>query len=561
MSTTADEGQQLPAMNISRRRFLGLAALSTSVSLLGMLHFDVPAFAAPVVVGQGAPTSGGELIVSTWDEHASMDPIQTGGASADLLPLMGDNIVNQAEDLSISPGLATSWDVNPEGTEYTFHLAPGVKFWDGTPFNADAVKYNLDRMTGPSIRGYFPLSLRGIYQDTQIIDDQTAKVILSQPYGAFLGALAFENAVLVSPTAAEKLGKDFEQHPVLSGPYIFDEWIPKSTVSLHRNPDYTWGPPLAQNRAQGYPDKITIRLIADSPTREATLETGELSIARDLEPQEFAIVQGNSQFQNMRKVQTGFPWMYVINTKHPPLDDVNVRRALNWATNQEDLVQVLSNGISQPAHTILSPGTFAYDPAMETKYYHYDPAKAASILDAAGWTMGPDGIRQKGGQKLQWELDIINPAVQALPIKIAEPIQANYRAVGIQMDIKQWDPAPLFATMVQGDEKALLWFGGGPDPDYIRAHLYSQGYGHVFTQVTGVQDPAVDKMILDAAAELDVDKRQQMYVNIVDWAMDQAIYVPLFYKDNLVGMQPSVHGVKFNPYADLFLRDTWLGQQ
>jgi len=127
------------------------------------------------------------------------------------------------------------------------------------------------------------------------------------------------------------------------------------------------------------------------------------------------------------------------------------------------------------------------------------------------------------------------------------------------MDIKQWDPAPLFAALVEGSEKSVLWFGGGPDPDYIRAHLYSQGYGHVFTQVTGVQDPAVDKMVLDAAAELDVTKRQQMYVQIVDWAMDQGIYVPLFYKENLLGMQPDVHGVKWNPYADLFLRDTWLG--
>ena len=157
-------------------------------------------------------------------------------------------------------------------------------------------------------------------------------------------------------------------------------------------------------------------------------------------------------------------------------------------------------------------------------------------------------------------MNIINPAVQAMPIKNMEVVQAQLRTVGMQMDIKQWDTAPLFAALVEGSETSVLWFGGGPDPDYIRAHLYSAGYGHVFSQVTGVQDPAVDKMILDAAAELDIEKRKQMYVGIVDWAMDQGIYVPLFYKENLVGMQPNVHGVSWNPYADFVLRDTWLGQ-
>ena len=246
-----------------------------------------------------------------------MDPIHTGGGSADLLHMLGDTIVNQAEDLSISPGLAEAWDVNPAGTEYTFHLNSGVKFHDGTPLNAAAIKYNLDRQTGPAVRGFFPLSLRGIYKDTEIVDASTARVLLTQPYGPFLYALSLPHYVQVSPTAAEKLGKDFEQHPVMSGPYIFDEWIPKSTVTLHRNPEYTWGSPIFKNQAQGYPDKVTFRLIADSPTREATLETGEVHLARDLEPQEFQIADQAGKYQMGRFTKTGTPWAFVFNITLP----------------------------------------------------------------------------------------------------------------------------------------------------------------------------------------------------------------------------------------------------
>jgi peptide/nickel transport system substrate-binding protein len=578
---------------LSRRHFLGLIGGGAALTLLAACQNapqapSAPATTAPAAAstsapaaaaagatptpavqpslvniippGSGTPKKGGELVVTTWDEHASMDPIHTGGASDDLLPLEGDNILYYGNDFKFYPGLAESWEPSADGISYTFHLKQGVKFWDGTPYNAAALKYNLDRITSDSIRGAIGLSLRNIYKATEVVDDNTARVTLNQPYGPFLYALSLPHYVQVSPTAADKLGKDFEQHPVFSGPYIFDEWIPKSTVTLHRNPDYTWGSPIFKNQAQGYPDKIIIRLIADSPTREATLETGEVHIARDLEPQEYLLAQNAGKFQMGRFTKTGTPWSFLFNVTLPVVSDLAVRQAVAYAIDQDDLVKVLWNSFYKAAHTQLSPGTLGYTP---DQYYHTDRKKAGDLLDAAGWTMGSDGIRQKDGTKLEWTMNIINPAVQALPIKNMEAVQAQLRTIGMQMDIKQWDTAPLFAALVKGDQIQGVISGAGavgPEPDGMRARFNSKDFGHNFAQMSGVQDGDIDAQLLAGAKESDPAKRQPIYEKLVHWVDEQALVVPMWYTENDIAAQQFVHDVQIHVNANLYLRDVWLDQ-
>jgi peptide/nickel transport system substrate-binding protein len=534
------------------------AGIATSAAAPTTATAAQPSLVTIIPAGTGTPKKGGELIITTWDEHASMDPIHTGGASDDLLPMEGDNILYFGNDLKFYPGLAESWQMSSDGMSYTFNLKQGVKFWDGTAYDATALKYNLDRITSTSIRGAIGLSLRNIYKDTEIVNANTARVLLTQPYGPFLYALSLPHYVQVSPTAAAKLGKDFEQHPVMSGPYIFDEWIPKSTVTLHRNPDYTWGSPIFKNQAQGYPDKITFRLIADSPTREATLETGEVHLARDLEPQEYMIAEKAGKYQMGRFTKTGTPWAFVFNITLPVVSEFAVRQAVEYAIDQDDLVKVLWNSFYKAAHTQLSPGTLGYTP---DQFYATDRKKAASILEEAGWKLGSDGIREKNGTKLQWTMNIINPAVQAMPIKNMEVVQAQLRTIGMQMDIKQWDTAPLFAALVKGDQIQGVISGAGavgPEPDGMRARFNSADFGHNFAQMSGVQDKDIDAQLLAGAKETDPAKRQAIYEKLVRWVNEQALVVPMWYTENDMAAQPFVRDVKIHVNANLYLRDTWL---
>ena len=226
----------------------------------------------------------------------------------------------------------------------------------------------------------------------------------------------------------------------------------KSHVNVKKNPDYNWGSDLYKHQGRPSWTRVSVRLIADTATRMLTVETGEVHFEIDFPPEQTDRLKQNSKLIVITEESPGPAGKYDLNSAQPPLDDVRVRQALNWATNKDELCQVLFSNAFTPARTPLSPTTFGYDESLSSIYPKTDVEKAKALLEDAGWKMGSDGIREKGGKKLEVTANIVSPGIQTLPIKWAELLQAQLREAGIQFTPKQFDTAALFATLTEGSE-------------------------------------------------------------------------------------------------------------
>src|SRR5439155_8480415 len=223
---------------------------------------------APTEAAATAPKQGGVLNIGAFDEIISLDPINAGGGSGHLVNnLLYDTLIVQGSDDKFYPGLAESWEPSADGKTFTFKLKKGVKFHDGTPFDAKAVQFNLDRLASGSGKAGVYISLVGLYDHTEAVDDYTAKVVLKAPLAAFYNAICYGFAGMASPTAVQKFGKDFDTNPVGTGAFSFVEWIPKAHATFKRNTDYNWGSTRFKHQGPPYLDSVTLTLIADTETR------------------------------------------------------------------------------------------------------------------------------------------------------------------------------------------------------------------------------------------------------------------------------------------------------
>ena len=278
----------------------------------------------------------------------SLDPMNANAPAVRHIMAMYDTLIVQSNDFKYHTALAESWEVSPDGTAYTFKLKQGVKFHDGTPFNAQAVKHNLDRFVLPEATANVSVSLAGVYKTTEIVDDYTARITLEHPFAPFLDGIAEGYNSFASPTAVEKFGKDYGRNSVGTGPFIFEEWKANSAITMKRDPDYTWGSSFYKHQNQSYLDKVSIRLIPEIGTRLATLETGEVHVEEDIPPEEVERLKKDANIQVVPQNYPGGPAVLEMNTTNPPLDDLVVRQAICWAVNQEDLVKNLFGGMTTP---------------------------------------------------------------------------------------------------------------------------------------------------------------------------------------------------------------------
>ena len=508
--------------------------------------------------GGDLPRRGGQVVVATWDEPISLDPANTAAAGLNPIRLLFDTLVVQGADSTLHPGVAQSWTISDGGKAYTFKLKDKVRFHDGTPLDAHAVKFSLDRATSAQAKANFTISLVGFYQTTEISDNLTARIILTQPYAALLAALAEGYHAIVSPTAVAKYGRDFDHHPVGSGPYRLREWASKSHVTLERNPDYAWGAALFKRRGPSYPDQVTFRLVPDSSTRLATLETGEVHVAEEIPPEEVERLSQRPSLRVLSRVVPGTSAQLMINTTRPPLDDVRVRQALEYAVNQEQLSKVLFRGALPPARTPLAPGTLGFDESL-TAFYRVDPARASALLEAAGWKLGPTGLRERNGQPLEITINIVSTSIQTLPAKVAELVQAQLRELGIRLTIMQTDTATLFAMMRQGNQQMVLGWRGGTDPDVMRPLFHSAFFGKSPVARIRFKDERLDQLLVRGTQELDRARRQAVYREIQEIILRNALVVPLWNRHAFVGARAGLRDLALDAQGALSLQEVWLG--
>ena len=509
-----------------------------------------------VTATPAGPPKGGTLVWGCYQDPARLDPHVTGGTPAWMLVQhIFDRLIYKDREGKYVPGLATSWEVSDDGLTYTFHLRKDVKFHDGTSFNAEAVKFNFERIMDPETKSEYARASLGPYDHTEVVDEYTVKIHLKETMTPFLDALTSPSISMVSPTAAKKWpGEEFMYHLVGSGPFMFKEWVPGQAIRLVRNPDYNWASPMFKHQGPAYLDGIELIPLVEPATRVACLEAGECHIidGRDIPTKEIPRWKEAEELDALLAAECGVPRGWQLNMRLPPTDELAVRQAISLAVNREEVSKELYLGLMDPAYGFLSkvtPGCVEFD---ELKTYGSEKPKA--ILEEAGWidTDG-DGIRDRDGEPLK----VILFTLPGDPL--AELTQAQLRQVGIDCEISVTTRANLRPVLVSGkDWNLFLMSMITPDPDVLWQMFHGSLAG-IRANYSYYQNARVDELLEEGRRTPEGPERLDVYREIQKLMYEDLPYTPVYIRTTIYGMRSNLKGVTFGPTGRLaFFYDCYI---
>ncbi|MEZ4868667.1 MAG: ABC transporter substrate-binding protein [Caldilineaceae bacterium] len=507
---------------------------------------------------EGESSGGGELVVGLDQEPPTMDPHASPSAITFYVTAStGESLLYLDQNRELKPWLAESWEVGDEGRSFTFHLRNDVTFQDGTPFNAEAVKWNFDRIVDPNFKAGGALSALAGYQGTEVVDEFTAKVTFDEAFAPFLTYAAGGTLAMISPTATQAQGDDVNLTPVMSGPYKITEYVAKDHVTIERWADYNRTPPWSENAGPGSLDRVIWKFIPEAGTRVATLESGETQMATVIPAQDLPRLQESSEFNVMSVPWVGAPRIWLLNTTLAPTDNLQVRQAINYAIDRDAIVNTLYKGTGARAIGPLT-AIMLDDPSLQA-YYPYDAEKAAQLLEEAGWSvMGDDGIRQNAnGDRLTLVINSIDYG--AGPFEIDQLVQGQLRAVGIDASLKAQARPPWYEDNYNCATNGPIMFLRSGDWDGLWVLFHSSLVGGNFNW-SCIADPDIDALLLQGRVEGDPTARKAIYLELEQKIMDMALSAPLVDEFAVWAMQANVTGLKFNGFTYPIITDVQIGQ-
>ena len=511
--------------------------------------------AAPVLSGilsasaQDAGKGGRLSIVFVGEEpkliDAQVDPFDPAALTSTLI---ADTLVAIDTEGNYIPSLATEWTPSEDGKTWTFTLREDAKFHDGTPFNAAAAKANFDRILDPATQSAQAASTLGPVASTTAVDEFTFEVVHEEPYVPFLDAISKGFIPMWSPTALEQYGlEQFGLHLVGSGPFMAKEIRPADRYVFVRNPDYAWGPGHVENTGAPYLEELTVRWIKENTTAVAALTSGEADVVIGYPAENLDEIEGG-EYQILKAELSGSPTLYVMNTSMAPLDDLTVRRALQHGINQEEIVEVLFNGQAVPTKGVMYPASPCYWQEAES-VYPYDPEKAKSLLQEAGWTMGPDGVMEKNGTKLQ--ISLVNAFVEDL----GTIVQAQLKDIGVDASIELVTGPIQLERATSGDFNLIFQHFAYTEPGVLDILYNSANNKPGGWSWTRYQDPKLDELLNQSSTTLDQAQRCELLVQAQQIIVDQALVLPLYGRYYVYVMAPNVKDFKVGPRPRM---DAWL---
>ena len=448
-------------------------------------------------------------------------------------------------------GLATSWSINDDATEYTFQLREGVTFHDGTPFTGEAVKFTFDRIVDPEMRAQTAISLIGPYLRTDVLGDHEVRVVFSQPYAPFLDSLSRPNLGIISPTAYAEAGEDAWGMDVLvgTGPFRFVSFTPGSEVVFERNDDYAWAPEFMGTNGPAAIERLVFRIIPEPATRTASLETGEATFIEEVSAIDFDFLDGRRGIQTVALPQSGSGWSLMMNVENPPMDELAVRRAIQQATDAEGMTLAIWNGIGDVPCGPISRITFGFYEGT-CDMFPYDPEAARAVLEEAGWVLGSDGIRVRDGQRLV--IQHYYRADSSIMVQVADYMKGDLAAVGIDVELNGLSGPGYFDAVRAGQHHTQNWWDPFTDPNSMRILFHSDN-ADGGTNRNRYRSAEMDELLERGAATPDPAERLEIYAAIQRKVLDEAIMV--FYNDpaSLYAFSDALDGVVFfgagqNPY-------------
>ncbi|HUG35620.1 MAG TPA: ABC transporter substrate-binding protein [Candidatus Limnocylindrales bacterium] len=488
-----------------------------------------------------AAQPAGTLVVGLVAEPVNLDPPQvTDLNSLRVSRRIVETLVTFPEESTqVVPGLAESWTISRDGLAYTFKVRKGIKFHDGTPLNAAAVAFSIERQINPehpaNKLGKYPFAgfFFGNVKAVEAVDDSTVRFVLKEPRASFLAVLTSGAASIVSPTAVLKAGADYPLRPVGTGPFRFLSWDRGQRVILERNRDY-WKFPVKL-------DRVIYRPIVEDQARLTELMTGGLDLIVGVPADFVAQIEASPRLGLLKQVGAHV-WYLGINNQKKPFDDKRVRQALNYAINKDALVRDVLKGTGAVSRGPVLPGTWGADPAI--KAYPYDPARAKKLLAEAGY---PNGFSTtlwvpESGSGMQ------------SPVAMSTVMQSNLRAVGVNVTLQTMEWGAFLAKLRTKEQElfALSWMAGTEDPDMVMYPLlHSSQWTPNGPNRALYKNERFDALLAEARHVTDQGKRAELYREAQRILVDDAPWVFVDHEIQIAAFSRRVQGFKLHPSFDL----------
>lgn len=472
-----------------------------------------------------------------------------------ILSAIYDTLIYQDKDGNFVPGLAKSWTVADDGLSYELVLRDDVHFQDNTPFDAEAVKFNFERIKGLGAQSNKANGLIADVESVEAVDTYTVRINMAQANGSMLLNLSLPFLSMVSPAAVKQYGDDYHIHQIGTGPYMFTEIKVGEGYKMAKNPDYTWGPSMFNHEGVAFVDELNWGALPEQSSRAVALLAGDFDVVFDLSPTSLNRVKSDSDNRVEFSRLTGQPAYWFLNTQMAPTDDVKVRQALITGVNMEAGVNTIKRGSAPAAHGPLSATTPEYAPSV-ADLYPYDVDKAKALLEEAGWVDSDgDGIREKDGQKLTLEVAM---ASWGNSEDFSVFLQSELSRLGVQVNLEMMQYSVQLQSGKDGTKNLQFTGGSGfSADDSIAPYFHSDNAddGFAFSKYKSAE---LDKLIEDAKAEVDQDKRKALYQQVQTFIMEKALILPIYdyalaigvnnrIEDldfGLIGLVPSVHDMK-----------------
>jgi glutathione transport system substrate-binding protein len=491
---------------------------------------------APATTGAQAPAAKVFTDAMAGDA-TTLDPGNTtDNLSYSIERTFYEGLLTFDQHMQIQPLLATKWEVSSDGLTYTFTLRQGVKFSDGTPFDAQAAKVNFDRLRDPNnhLQRY---SLFSMIKDVKVVDDHTVQVVLDHPFSAFIYDVAHPAAMMISPKALQQYGNQgIATHPVGTGPFTFVEWVHGDHITVKKNPDY-WQP------GKPYVDQIVFKDVPDASQRLAMLKTGEAQFVYPVSPVDAKALAGNSAV----KVSND-PSIYVtyvaMNELHKPFDDQRVRLALNYAVDKQALIDSLYQGYASLMHSEIAPQVWGY---KDVGTYPFDLAKAKALLAQAGYPTGFSTTLWSANDSFTQQRDVF--------------IQQQLAQVGVKVTIQAMETGTFLSSVMQpaDQNKAQLvllgWSPSTGDADWgLRSQLSKTTEPPNGYDVSFYSNPQVEQLLQAALQTTDPTQRANDYAQVQQLVFQDAPWIWLVSPNNISAMAANVSGAYVVPDNTLELQ-------
>ncbi|KGX83619.1 ABC transporter substrate-binding protein [Pontibacillus marinus] len=479
------------------------------------------------------------LVFGRGADSKQLDPSKvTDGESIYVTQQIYDQLVTYEQDSTeVKPALATDWKTSDDGTVWTFTLREGVKFHDGTSFEAEDVVYNFERWTKSKDYIYYGYMFGGhedgLIEKVEAVDEYTVKFTLKEPNAPFIQTLAMPPFGIASPDAIEKHGENYFKNPVGTGPFKFESWTRGDRIELSRNDDF-WGQKAGVKN-------LTFRVIPDNGARFMELQSGSIDLMLGLNPQDLEPAENADGLQVFRRPSMNVGYMAMNTDKEGPLADRKVRQAINLAVDKKELIK-LFEGLGKSAKNPMPPSLWGYNDDIDP--YGYDVEKAKTLLAEAGYGDGIDITLYT----------MPNPRPYMPQPKVtAQAIQQMLKEANINVEIVENDWETHLEVTQNGEhDMALLgWTGDNGDPDNFLYVLLDKDNAKVGSagNIAFYKNDEVHDLLKSAQSEMEQSKRAEKYKKAQEIIHKDAPWLPIAHttpplvgKDNIKGYVPHATG-------------------